>query len=56
MNERESDARQLKRLKDLLNRAFILLDEYESDCNCGMRRSGRCSKCKDKEALMEDAE
>jgi len=44
----------LKRLKDRLNRAFILLDEYESDCDCG-GRSRRCSKCEDKQNLLEEA-
>lgn len=45
---------ELKRLKDRLNRAFILLDEYEADCRCPEHR--KCSKCEDKQQLMEEAE
>lgn len=45
---------ELKRLKDRLNRAFILLDEYEAECTCSFHR--KCGKCKDKQKLMEEAQ
>ena len=43
---------ELRRLKDKLNRAFMLLDEYEADCGCSFYR--KCSKCRDKQKLMEE--
>jgi hypothetical protein len=43
---------ELRRLKNRLNQAFILLDEYEADCNCLWDR--KCGKCRDKQKLMEE--
>jgi hypothetical protein len=43
---------ELRRLKNRLNEAFILLDEYEADCGCQEQR--KCGKCRDKQKLMEE--
>lgn len=43
---------ELKKLNKKIQRAFILLDEYEADCNCASYR--KCGKCVEKERLLEE--
>jgi hypothetical protein len=50
MSDWEHD--ELKRIKKLLNRAFMLLDEYEAECRCLEHR--KCGTCRDKQKLMEE--
>ena len=52
MSEFDYLREELKKLNKKLQRAFILLDEYEADCNCASYR--KCGKCAEKERLLEE--